>query len=250
MAPAQNQQEATGPVKRTARRRPKGNPRKRQNIGLLVGSLVGLLAMVVLLWPGQDRFHARGPMNTGHEDLSCQTCHAPAPGSMRQQLQANTRAALGIREAGVGFGHLPVDNAACIDCHERDNDRHPVHRFLEPRFKEARAEIQPQTCTSCHNEHEGKRVTLPETTFCASCHQDTEVKNDPISIPHETLIANDEWASCLTCHDYHGNHVMETETDVDAALTSEEVRAYFEGDSPSPYSDERYFQARQETTDE
>ena len=235
--------------RRKARRGPNALGRRRQHLGYLAGLILGLGLVFVLLLPGQEQLHALGPMNTGHENLTCQSCHQEAEGTLRQQIQANVQHALGLRENNVSFGHEDVDNATCISCHERANDSHPVSRFFEPRFKEARATLAPETCTTCHNEHEGQRVTLPDLTYCQTCHQDTSIENDPITVSHEELIAANDWETCLGCHDYHGNHIMETETVVYKALPAHEIQAYFEG-GPSPYSDERYYQAKQEITNE
>ena len=63
-----------------------------------------------------------------------------APGTVRQQLQAKVQFWLELRATHAAFGHTPVGNEQCTGCHARDQDSDPVHRFLEPRFFEARAE--------------------------------------------------------------------------------------------------------------
>ena len=222
--------------------------RRRQNIGFGAGSLVALACLVILFWPGQERWHQSGPMNTGHEMLNCTACHKPAPGAIRQQLQVNVRAALGLRKSAVDFGLQAVGNDTCLTCHNRANDRHPVFRFLEPRFAEARVQLQPQFCGACHQEHTCQRVTV-EPTFCVQCHQETKLNNDPISISHRQLIAAQKWDSCLGCHDFHGNHVMQTETDVAKGFTRQQILDYFAG-GPSPYPTERYYPAQREVINE
>ncbi|HJO10430.1 MAG TPA: hypothetical protein QGI39_00110 [Gammaproteobacteria bacterium] len=57
--------------------------RLRQNLGLIIGILMGGLALIVLLIPDQESLHARGPMNSGHDDLPCEYCHQPARGTLR-----------------------------------------------------------------------------------------------------------------------------------------------------------------------
>lgn len=215
-----------------------------------MGLSAGLAALVVLAMPGQQRLHASGPANTGHQDLACESCHRPAPGSRRQQIQANVAYWLGRRETGADYGHQAVDNQACLACHERPNDRHPVFRFLEPRFAEARQALAPHQCASCHLEHQGGRVTLAveQSGYCVNCHQEISLKNDPASVPHARLIAEERWQSCLGCHDYHGNHQMETETDLRRAFDPQAIEMYFQG-GPSPYSDTRYHQAKREVVD-
>jgi len=213
-------------------------------LGYQLGAIIALAMLVIIFLPGQESFHALGPANTGHEELGCQDCHISAPGTARQQIQANMRYWIGLRTMPVDFLHEPVMNANCIDCHENPQDNHPVHIFNEPRFAEARVAIAPQNCVSCHLEHEGKRVTA-EITYCVECHADLSLPNDPIDISHEQLIADEAWESCLGCHDFHGNHKMELATSVDEALTPIEILQYFEG-GPSPYSDEKFYQAKEQ----
>lgn len=220
--------------------------RRRQNLGYLAGAAFGFTFVVIFSLPGVERFHARGPMNPGHEAIECRSCHQPAPGSVRQQIQANVRYTLGLRESAVDFGYRDVSNEVCLGCHDRPNDRHPVFRFFEPRFKEARQSIQPQYCTSCHREHSGKRVTIEEPTYCSNCHQDTRLKNDPITVSHQELIAAERWQSCLGCHDFHGNHVMETNEVMERVIAQHLILDYFNG-GPSPYPDTKYYEARQES---
>lgn len=204
--------------------------------------------MAFTVLPAGEWFHAKGPMNTGHGKLACATCHKNAPGSFRQQIQANLRHALGWREVPAFFGRLPVSNADCMACHERPNDRHPVYRFLEPRFSRARETLRPHQCVSCHAEHHGKRVTLGEIGYCVNCHKDTRLKKDPIDVPHADLIARKQWDSCLGCHDFHGNHIMQTEKSVDKRTSTKRIRAYFDGGS-SPYGTNLHYKAKQDGQD-
>lgn len=216
-------------------------------IGYWTGLGVTCLAFIVLLWPGQERFHALGPVNTGHANLACQDCHLLAPGTARQQIQANLRYWLGMRTHPVAFQHQPVTNGQCLACHERPKDNHPTHRFNEPRFAEARSAIHPELCASCHREHQGVRVTM-ELTFCSHCHQTLGLKNDPLDQKHDELVAANDWTSCMGCHDFHGNHVMQLKTKIADALPLENVLAYFRG-APSPYSDEKMYTAKEPTHD-
>lgn len=225
-----------------------GRTRRWQNQAYLTGLCVGLAAWAFSVLPIGEWFHAKGPMNTGHEQLACTACHKDAPGSFRQQIQANVRYALGQRETSAAFGRLPVGNENCLGCHERPNDRHPVYRFLEPRFAQAREKLRPHQCASCHAEHHGQRVTLAETGYCVQCHKNTKLKKDPIDVSHADLIALKQWDSCLGCHDFHGNHIMKTERSVDKRTPVEKVRAYF-GGGPSPYGEARYHKAKKEAGD-
>jgi len=72
--------------------------RKPQHQAYKLGIIIGLVSLAVLLLPDYDNFHARGPMNSGHDTIKCESCHQDAPGSYRQQIQANLRYALGLRK--------------------------------------------------------------------------------------------------------------------------------------------------------
>jgi len=213
-------------------------------LGYQIGAIVAAVALAIFFLPSQDKLHTLGPANTGHDSLQCQDCHVAAEGTTRQQVQANLRYLFGQRDTAVDFQHQDVGNAQCLDCHVNPKDNHPVHRFNEPRFAEARAAIHPEQCASCHMEHQGVRVTM-DVLFCAECHQDLVLKNDPIDVSHEELIAQENWESCLGCHDYHGNHVMEVPISVDDMLALEQINDYFNG-APSPYSDQKFYQAKEE----
>lgn len=219
--------------------------RKRQHLAYRLGIAVGLIGLAVLSSPGYDKFHVRGPMNSGHESLKCEACHQDAPGSLRQQIQANLRYALSLREHAADFGHKDVTNENCLACHERPNDRHPVYRFLEPRFLKAREALSPQFCVSCHAEHKGQRVTRTEIDYCVNCHKKTRLRKDPLDVPHERLIVLKRWESCLGCHDFHGNHLMKTAKTVAVIIPAEKIRAYFQGGA-SPYGTERRYKAKKE----
>jgi hypothetical protein len=218
--------------------------RRRQRLGLAAGATAGLAVTALLALPGQERLHAHGPMNTGHEALVCTSCHRPAPGTMRQQLQANTRWALGMRSHPADFGLQAVDNPACLRCHDRPNDRHPVFRFVEPRFAAARRAIAPHRCVSCHREHNGRRLTV-EPGYCVNCHSELSMSKDPLDVPHATLVERGDWLSCLGCHDFHGNHEMKTPTRLSEALPAQRIAEYFAG-APSPYPGEVVYAARTE----
>ncbi|MDO9162602.1 MAG: cytochrome c3 family protein [Methylococcaceae bacterium] len=221
------------------------NPRKHQHQAYKLGIIIGLISLAVLLLPAYANFHARGPMNNGHDTIKCESCHQEAPGSFRQQIQANVRFALGLRKHSSAFDHQPVSNENCLSCHERPNDRHPVYRFLEPRFLKARENLSPHHCVSCHNEHKGQRVTLSEIGYCLNCHKQTKLRKDPLDVPHDRLIALNRWESCLGCHDFHGNHIMKTPKTVEQIIPAEKIQAYFQG-GPSPYGDERRYTAKKE----
>lgn len=222
---------------------PRSTDRRRRRIYLLaVAAAVAVLA--VLLVPGRERLRAAGPANTGHEALACTQCHTPADGTVRQQLQANARYLAGLRGSGADFVHKPVGNVDCVSCHTNEDDKHAPHRFNEPRFEQARAELAPQYCVSCHSEHQGGRVTV-EGTFCGSCHQDMEIREDPITPSHASLASEKKWGTCLSCHDYHGNHIRTTPTRLEGGIEEAAVRAYLRGGS-AIYGNQLRFPARKQ----
>ena len=219
-------------------------PRRRQRLGLVAGTGASLAITVALTLPGQANLRARGPMNPGHAALACGSCHRSAPGTMRQQLQANARYLIGLRTKPVAFGRLPVENSVCLDCHERPNDRHPVFRFREPRFQEAREALAPHRCGSCHREHTGRRL-MTSVDFCSECHSELAMKVDPLDVPHATLVDGGRWQTCLGCHDFHGNHVHDEPTRIAQAISPERLLDYF-GTGDSPYPGQLHHPARTE----
>ncbi|MBV1882152.1 MAG: hypothetical protein KUG82_10985 [Pseudomonadales bacterium] len=178
-----------------------------------------------------------GPLNTGHEKLDCKECHEETQVGFRQQIQANLHYFLARRKTGSTFNFITPNNQDCMSCHARDNDNHPVYRFNEPRFKEARKTLSPQYCVSCHSEHSGVRVTSKQDN-CRSCHEDLKIKSDPIDIPHADLITLENWDSCLRCHDFHGNHIMEVATQINQMKSPKAIENYFTGGA-DPYSQEK-----------
>ena len=220
--------------------------RKRQVIGFSVGFFISVVTYVILAWPGNQEYVMKGPMNHGHEGFKCESCHVDAVGNNLQQIQANLMYLFGMRKKPTVFGTEDVDNHKCLDCHTRDNDRHPVHRFTEPRFVEARKNIQPTVCESCHKEHsDGVRITITSTAYCVNCHQETEMKNDPLEVSHAELIKESKWETCLQCHDFHGNHVMHAAESLKDTIPIKVIREYFAG-GPSPYSDKKQVYAVKE----
>lgn len=210
-----------------------GAASRRRRVGIVLGCVIGALALTGLSWPDNAHWSAPGPMNSGHEQLTCDSCHRPAPGTVRQQLQANARFAIGLRAQPVDFGERHVENADCLSCHERPFDRHPVSRFVEPRFEKARAAATVQRCEGCHREHSGTRVTSA-TTVCENCHAEIKLRVDPLDVPHESLARERRFSTCLGCHDFHGNHVMKPSERMSEVVALDRIEAYLRGGS-SPY---------------
>jgi len=181
-----------------------------------------------------SQFHARGEFVTGHEGLACTDCHQASAGSIRQQLQAIAKNSLFDAGYAVDFGFRKVSSQDCLACHNRDNDRHPIHRFNEPRFIEVVKDLPANQCLGCHSEHNGRTVKLDQIGFCKACHSDLEIKNDPIDISHSHLVKSEEWGSCLGCHDFHGNHRHKAPKLYQQVKSISEIEDYFAG-GISPY---------------
>ncbi len=218
-----------------ARRKP--DYRRRHRYGAVAGCAFAIAGLSALATPVARHLKAVGPMNVGHETLACTDCHRRAPGSLRQQLQANLRFAMGQRTVPASMGRLPIGNGACLSCHDRPEDRHPVFRFMEPRFADARRARSPHLCNGCHLEHQGVRVTAT-SDFCEACHLELDIPGDRLDVTHATLVDRGQWSSCLGCHDYHGSHQIEASTSFEAAITNGQIVEYLNGGA-SPYPGRR-----------
>lgn len=181
-----------------------------------------------------SQFHARGEFVNGHEGMACKECHQPSPGSTRQQLQAIAKNTLFDAGYEVDFGFQKISSRQCLACHNRDNDRHPIHRFNEPRFIEVVKNLPANQCLGCHSEHNGRTVNLDQIGFCRACHSDLAIKNDSIDISHADLVTAEDWGSCLGCHDFHGNHKHNPPNLYQEATGIGQIEAYFVG-GLSPY---------------
>ena len=219
----------------------KVNPlRKRQFLGGIIGISLGVIIFYFFTLKSSEEYLAIGPMNNGHEELSCITCHKDARGNLLQQVQSNISYSVGVRKENVDFGTKDVDENNCLECHDRPNDRHPIYRFSEPRFKEAIQNINATNCITCHSEHHGERVTLDMSDFCMNCHQELVVEDDPLDIDHATLIRKQNWSTCLQCHDFHGNHKYEVPTKLKDTIPLKNIKAYFKGGEDPFGKDKKY----------
>jgi ferredoxin-NADP reductase/bacterioferritin-associated ferredoxin len=175
-----------------------------------------------------------GHPNVGHEALSCHECHTPSMGSTRQQAQALIQHWLNNRTV-VSWQYEPVNNDVCIRCHDRSNDVHAAHLFQESKYADIRDTLGPDRCVSCHHEHRGVLVTQT-MTFCQSCHQDMNFKNDALQPPnsptHSDLVAQAQWDTCLGCHDYHGTHQWDSPTEFEQRIQASDVKSYLNGSQP------------------
>jgi hypothetical protein len=208
--------------------------RKRQFIGGIIGVIIGVSTFFILTLEANEEYISIGPMNLGHQEVSCIACHADAKGNLLEQVQSNISHATGARKNGVDFGTQDVTVNNCLECHDRPNDRHPNHRFSEPRFKDAIKKIDATTCITCHSEHHGERVTVASIDYCMNCHQDLKVENDPLDIDHKTLIEKEEWSTCIQCHDFHGNHRYKVPSQLKDTIPLKTIDLYFKG-GEDPY---------------
>jgi len=225
------------------RLKPKRLPSMKQvrRAGLTAALPVLLLSAVILLSGTGESLVSQGPMQAGHAEVACAQCHLPAPGTLRQQMQLNLRYSLGLAADHADFGYAKVSSEACLTCHQRPNERHPIYRFREPRFQKAVSEIDATTCLGCHGEHQDERVAVAPV-FCQSCHQDLDLKVDPLDVPHDRLIANKDWESCMGCHDFHGNHKAKPPTKRLEAHELDALLIYLKN-GPNPYSETKLYQA-------
>jgi len=232
----------------SARETVASRPRRGLDLGggrraALVSFAFGLALVTGLLaLPDHGRSVVPGHMTPGHEGLACAKCHAAAPGTMRQQVQANVLHWAGFRRTGASFGHEPASRASCTGCHARDDDRHPSFRFREPRFTAVNRTLDARDCLTCHAEHTGRRVSN-DGLFCASCHEGMQARREVIQPAHAELSRAKRWDSCLTCHDFHGNHPVRAPHRVEEARDLADVRAYL-ADGPDPYSAQKAHPAR------
>lgn len=202
------------------------------------GLLLSLPVLGITLWTfvSNDTSHMKpAHLISGHQDITCVSCHQAQASSARQEIQNNLLYVLGKSDVVIPFRHQPVDSGACLNCHERADERHPIYRFREPRFAKTRRELDATNCLTCHSEHTAQRVEIQDISFCKHCHSELVMKNDPLDTPHDVLIKNEDWQTCLGCHDFHGNHLYQTPKNLNAAHSASEILEYF-AQGADPYS--------------
>lgn len=210
--------------------------------------ILAIPSLVLAVWafqaPENMASFAHGPLLKDHEGITCAACHTPSPGTTRQQIQAKVHHQIGLRDHPVDFGYGQVSSDQCLACHARPNERHPIYRFREPRFSEAIAKVDATSCLGCHTEHNAERAFIG-LEFCSACHGELSLKSDPISPSHVDLIAAKDWNSCLTCHDFHGNHAYRTPIRTSERFDVEAIRSDLLS-GPSPYGSEKIFEGKSE----
>lgn len=212
-------------------------------LGLSAAIPLSFLSITSYLSPDSTSFVAHGPMTPGHENVGCVHCHEKAPGTFRQQVQANVDYLFGWRSTAAEFGYLPANSKQCLSCHERPNERHPIYRFQEPRFETAIKTVDAQSCLGCHSEHEKRRVSVGGE-FCSACHEGLKLKNDPVDVPHTLLIADKQWQTCLGCHDFHGNHKHQPPDKLQEAYSVQEILSYLQA-GPDPFAPVKIHKAKE-----
>ncbi|MDC0600454.1 2Fe-2S iron-sulfur cluster-binding protein [Flavobacteriales bacterium] len=219
---------------------------KRGGRAELVSIAMVIAAIAIGFWslpPGLG-LRAKGPMNVSHNSLQCEACHKEAQGSIRQQMGHNTRGFFGLHDMDmVSVGFEEVDNNACLDCHDRPNDLHPTSRFMEPQFADLRTALNVHECNGCHGEHQGKRVANIGIQLCKNCHQDMEVPYDKTVPTHAQLKEEEAWETCMSCHDFHGNHMTDIPNRLQDGVSTEALLDYMDG-GPDPYSEEKHHAAQ------
>lgn len=210
----------------------KNKKTRSRNFWLAAASLLGVILISGFTFLNNGQFKMKGTYNTGHENLKCEDCHFEAEGNLRQQVQHNVKTFLKVHEhkTYIDVGHKRVANTACLSCHQRPNDRHPVSRFKEIRFAEQRKELGIHECRACHSEHSGTRMSILPSNYCRSCHENTEIKDDPLDIKHQDLFRDGKWNTCLQCHDFHGNHIYEVPQKMKDTIPLLEVQNYLKGE--------------------
>lgn len=200
------------------------------------------LSALVFFQNGETDWISKGPIQHGHQDLACDTCHKVAPGTARQQIQASLAALFDPAKSMPHFGTSPVASADCLACHQRPNERHPIWRFREPRFISAAEVVNATTCLGCHSEHRDERVNA-SVDFCKACHEGLSLKVDPLDIPHHEIIAAKKWETCLGCHDFHGNHARKPPLKYLDAHDLDRLIDYLKA-GPNPYGDAKLYEAK------
>jgi hypothetical protein len=204
-----------------------------QKTAYKLGAVIAVMALIILMLPLGQSWQQSGPDNIGHGTVECEACHAPASGNPITQIPASAAHWLGMSDSPAWFISTPVANRQCLDCHENKFDRHPVNQFMEPEFADARMAIAPQFCVSCHTQHQGNRVSS-DPEFCRHCHQELVMEEDPIDVPHQQLVQDQRWDTCMGCHDFHGNHEDDTPLLLAKMAARQQIEEYFQG-GRSPY---------------
>ena len=126
------------------------HPVRRWRLILSVAApLLAALVLAGFALRGNQRIYNSGPVSTAHAmfGAQCSNCHVPTAG-----------------QAGAGGFLLRPSDQSCSACHDG-----PIHHDNQ---------VGPQTCTSCHVEHQGRAelAALPDR-HCTRCHADLATKD-------------------------------------------------------------------------
>ena len=126
------------------------HPFRRWKLILSVAApVLAALVLAGFALRGNQRIYNSGPVSTAHAmfGAQCGSCHVPTAGL-----------------AGAGGFLLKPSDQSCSACHAG-----PIHHENQ---------VGPQTCTSCHVEHQGRAelAALPDR-HCTRCHADLATKD-------------------------------------------------------------------------
>jgi hypothetical protein len=71
------------------------------------------------------------------------------------------------------------------------------------------------------------------------------MKDDPLDVPHHTLVAQARWTTCLGCHDYHANHARKAQRNIADSYDITTIETYL-ADGRSPYGSTKKQPAREQ----
>ncbi|MHC4935855.1 MAG: hypothetical protein ACYTGJ_06525 [Planctomycetota bacterium] len=212
--------------------------RLRRQAPWLFGLAASLVVLLALTADSGQAWRSPGGQGDMHDNRECGLCHEPAPGTLRQQVQANIQYWLGNRDTPAAIGTIPVTDTACLDCHRMPWDEHPINDFLDPSYAEERELFGPHTCAGCHDHHSGVNLTI-SGDYCRHCHEEIDEPDPPTRPTHQRLVADGRWETCLQCHDFHGSHLHDAPLDLTDAASVERVLRYLDGVEESPYGELR-----------
>ena len=70
-----------------------------------------------------------------------------------------------------------------------------------------------------------------------------EVPYDKTVPTHAQLKEEEAWETCMSCHDFHGNHMTEIPNRLQDGISTEALLDYMDGGS-DPYSEEKHHTAQ------
>lgn len=159
--------------------------------GVTIAVIAAAIAHGIGVW---QTVGSPGPLSRGHAELTCSQCH----------VDWNTSAAR--------------MNDVCLDCHIDDvgqpRDAHSPAYFAIVALRPMPWYLSPTDCLDCHRGHIRKQrnaraMTFMPNGFCVACHADvqTEISGPGVIANHESFT----FATCQTCHQFHGHTLFPPE---------------------------------------